>query len=411
MSYLFYLEPYTFLLCRNNKTVVYNTLNAAYILCPEHPTVQSIIDQWKEATNGYCTLLGEQILSDETVKCFVEAVKDSFSGDCVEYDKDRPKPYIFQPNLFLNTDIRIKEEKKKTSLGNHIMENLHEVSLFLPSICKLGCAACASYYRQMNHCTVHSSGILSIKDYFRLARQLKISGIKRINLLAGGDPIENSCLSLLLPAFEQADMKVHLYLTYPYLCNEYREFSQQTKCMLEVMAHPEEFTTKLVKDMQEYPRDIVQWSLIVSQEKDMELLDKLELPTEAVVRIKPFYTDCNLDFFKEYVYTDLEDILAVPIDKKTIFRHKVLNDNFFGKLFIFPSGEVYANVNNVALGNILDESLKELIYKELTERDIWLRVRSNETPCKQCINKDLCPSISNYELVIGRGNLCNIDPY
>lgn len=48
MSYLFYLEPYTFLLCRNNKTVVYNTLNAAYILCPEHPTVQSIIDQWKE---------------------------------------------------------------------------------------------------------------------------------------------------------------------------------------------------------------------------------------------------------------------------------------------------------------------------------------------------------------------------
>lgn len=113
MSYLFYLEPYTFLLCRNNKTVVYNTLNAAYILCPEHPTVQSIIDQWKEATNGYCTLLGEQILSDETVKCFVEAVKDSFSGDCVEYDKDRPKPYIFQPNLFLNTDIRIKEEKRK----------------------------------------------------------------------------------------------------------------------------------------------------------------------------------------------------------------------------------------------------------------------------------------------------------
>lgn len=109
-------------------------------------------------------------------------------------------------------------------------------------------------------------------------------------------------------------------------------------------------------------------------------------------------------------FSDLEDILAVPIDRKTIFRHKVLNDNFFGKLTVFPSGEVFANVNCPALGNIQESSLKELVYKELTEQDVWLRVRSKEKPCKQCINKDLCPSISNYELVIGKNNLCNIQP-
>ena len=60
------------------------------------------------------------------------------------------------------------------------------------------------------------------------------------------------------------------------------------------------------------------------------------------------------------------------------------------------------------IGNIQKSSLKELVYKELTELETWLKVRSKETPCKQCINKDLCPSISNYELVIGKNNLCNI---
>ena len=33
MNYLFYLEPYAFLLRSNDKTVVYNTLNATYLIC------------------------------------------------------------------------------------------------------------------------------------------------------------------------------------------------------------------------------------------------------------------------------------------------------------------------------------------------------------------------------------------
>ncbi len=162
--------------------------------------------------------------------------------------------------------------------------------------------------------------------------------------------------------------------------------------------------------MQKYHNDIVRWNLIVSAEADMEQLDNLNLPEDVSVQVRPFYTGSNYAFFHDFVFSDLEDILAVPIDRKTIFRHKVLNDNFFGKLTILPSGEVYANVNCPALGNIQESSLKELVYKELTERDVWLRVRSKATPCKQCINKDLCPSISNYELVMDKNNLCKIQP-
>lgn len=104
----------------------------------------------------------------------------------------------------------------------------------------------------------------------------------------------------------------------------------------------------------------------------------MEIPAETVVQIKPFYTAENKDFFREYVYLEMQDILAAPIDRKTIFRHRTLNDNFFGKLTIYPSGEVYANVNCSVLGNIQDSSLKELLYKEITEGNAWLRIRGNE---------------------------------
>lgn len=53
MNYLFYLEPYAFLLRSNDKTVVYNTLNATYLICPDYPIVQLIIEQWQNPTNGY----------------------------------------------------------------------------------------------------------------------------------------------------------------------------------------------------------------------------------------------------------------------------------------------------------------------------------------------------------------------
>lgn len=85
---------------------------------------------------------------------------------------------------------------------------------------------------------------------------------------------------------------------------------------------------------------------------DLEQLDRLILPENILIQIRPFYNGSNYNFFHDFVFFDLQDILVEPIDRKTIFRHKVLNDNFFGKLTIFPSGEVFANVNCSTIGNI-----------------------------------------------------------
>ena len=57
MNYWFYLEPYTFMFRNEHKTVIYNTLNSAYLVCPNDAVVEQILEQWENAGNGYGAVL------------------------------------------------------------------------------------------------------------------------------------------------------------------------------------------------------------------------------------------------------------------------------------------------------------------------------------------------------------------
>ena len=162
------------------------------------------------------------------------------------------------------------------------MQNLHEVTVYLPASCSRNCTACTSYCKQFNHCTICREGILNQTDYTRLLHQFHTCGIQRVNLSGGGDPLENSYVRQLLSDFAESGFKKHLYLDFSFL-----------------------------------------FFLFYT---DMECLDSWNFPEEALIQVCPFYSGNNLSFFQDFVFTDLQDILAVPIDRKTIFRHKALND-------------------------------------------------------------------------------------
>lgn len=52
-------------------------------------------------------------------------------------------------------------------------------------------------------------------------------------------------------------------------------------------------------------------------------------------------------------------------------------------------------------------SLGEIVFNELENSKSWLLLRDDGL-CEKCENKYLCPSVSNYELVIGELDLCHI---
>ena len=151
----------------------------------------------------------------------------------------------------------------------------------------------------------------------------------------------------------------------------------------------------------------IEWSFIISSESTLEKtilsIDKYDLDADLL----PFYNGENIAFFKKNVYTNIEDLNTNIVNKQQIFSRQVINENMFGKLTLLPNGDLYANVNKACLGNVLHKSLNEIIYKEKNMKDAWFMTRS-QTPCKQCVYCLLCPSVSNYELVLGKFDLCSI---
>jgi pseudo-rSAM protein len=68
------------------------------------------------------------------------------------------------------------------------------------------------------------------------------------------------------------------------------------------------------------------------------------------------------------------------------------------------------NITKTSGGNYYFYSEKNniILFIEVEEGKSWLRIR-NQAPCSTCIYQWLCPPPSDYEIVIGRPNLCHIN--
>lgn len=87
---------------------------------------------------------------------------------------------------------------------------------------------------------------------------------------------------------------------------------------------------------------------------------------------------------------------------------------FYVELFVVinvgsqDSALFYNTLNNEEIDNMNNLSFKEMAFKEMMTNDNWRRLRKNISICENCVYNFLCPDPSNYELVIGKNNLCNI---
>ena len=139
---------------------------------------------------------------------------------------------------------------------------------------------------------------------------------------------------------------------------------------------------------------------------EQDYLDVEQISPTVNGNFVPMYNGENMDFFESNVFISQEEILASALSKREIFKRQATNVNHFGKLTVLPDGTVYADVNQTSLGTI-DDTVYSIVYKEFTEGKSWFRVR-DFAPCKDCIYQWLCPSPSNYEIAIGRSNLCHV---
>lgn len=119
------------------------------------------------------------------------------------------------------------------------------------------------------------------------------------------------------------------------------------------------------------------------------------------------FNNFNIEFLSENLFLNKEDVSLIENNRREIFAKNVLNINCFGKLAILSDENVYSNINNTKIGNV-DQSLYELVQYELQKGNSWVNFRSSK-PCTECVYQLLCPSLSNYELILGKPNLCHVE--
>lgn len=408
-THWFYLESYTFLFYSKNQYVIYNTLNSTYIDCSLYgKTINTVLSILHNTNKTYCVGIYEYQLRDSQFTEFIKKIRNTFSGDIIKNIRGIP-PFISKPILRILHHPNNPKTKEYNLLGENALFHLHEVTFYLEN---QGFDLNPMYkdcYKQFLYPTYTEKQKLSHAKYLEIIEQLSICQIDKINIIPA--TIEKKELfSYLLSLSRQYSIKTQIILPYKkYNKEDLKQLLTNPQFSIMIMVHLPVDYEELNSYINLFNEYNITWSLIASNKNDVIFLGKNNLGKFTNVDYIPWYTGDNMDFFKEYIYNDFKDIIEQKNTKQHIFRKQILNDNLFGKLTIFPTGEVYSNVNFPTIGNIQDQKLSEIVYSEIENYfKPWFFTR-DYVSCKNCVNKYLCPSISNYEIVANEYNMCYLN--
>lgn len=408
-THWFYLESYTFLFYSKNQYVIYNTLNSTYIDCSLYgKTINTVLSILHNTNKTYCVGIYEYQLRDSQFTEFIKKIRNTFSGDIIKNIRGIP-PFISKPILRILHHPNNPKTKEYNLLGENALFHLHEVTFYLENQGFDLNPMYKDYYKQFLYPTYTEKQKLSHAKYLEIIEQLSICQIDKINIIPA--TIEKKELfSYLLSLSRQYSIKTQIILPYKkYNKEDLKQLLTNPQFSIMIMVHLPVDYEELNSYINLFNEYNITWSLIASNKNDVIFLSKNNLGKFTNVDYIPWYTGDNMDFFKEYIYNDFKDIIEQKNTKQHIFRKQILNDNLFGKLTIFPTGEVYSNVNFPTIGNIQDQKLSEIVYSEIENYfKPWFFTR-DYVSCKNCVNKYLCPSISNYEIVANEYNMCYLN--
>lgn len=401
-KYWLFLYPDTFLFCESKKAFICNSISGKGFKVYRKENTSSIINELSEIDNLYCVEISQDKLEKHDVKSFVSKLIETFSGNLMQKNTNDPKPTILPPVLNLQKDIERLRKDKFRSTGENISSYLNEINIYLDTI----------KVNRDNKCQKRPKTILEFEPLKRFISKLNNNSLNKINLYSNGYLELNYLLPLIDKLFEYSFtviLNVPVYskidfngIYHPYWPKEFK---------VRFVTEPDFIVEEVSNIINTIERNTIkkEFLFLVSSMNDFLKANRIvKKNKELNIEIRPLYKNGNLDFFEENIYLTEREFTKLQITKQKIFLRQVINTNDFGKLTITADGNVHANPNFPALGTIEDD-IRELVYKEMEQGTSWRRVR-NMKPCSCCMYQWLCPSPSDYELAIGKPNLCHVKP-
>lgn len=371
-EYWFTFEPYIHVSLKKGKALVYNTLDNEYLIVTDKDALSFLSRITKEENFGVIKVLPED-WEKEAINKLITKSRNLFFGDLYDCSLSSRKPIQFYPKLNLQEEVEHIKKLDPNHVGTKMYSYLYQITM------ELGALKNAEL-----------DNFVSV-----IFKQLVNSHIRRLIIIPStSEQIEY--ILAKLKKYEQLKLYVNLFLN-PEL--------------LSFIPNDSELPIILDLNNTEYTKienTKISYLIKVQSASELELfsewIDKNQIEN---YKIEPIYNGDNLDFFKEHVFINKEDILSKPISMQSIMRNQVLNVNDFGKLHIDAEGNVFSNKLFPSIGNIYTNNLRQLVHKEMIEGKAWLRTRTN-VPCSDCVFQWLCPSLGDNEILIGKDNLCSI---
>ena len=376
-NYWFKIEPYVHISIVNSNVLLYNTFDGSFIESKDIEIVKLLKETLLKENCGVVLLTAERYNLDN-IRKFIMELRAKYMGDIIDIELSKSKPVQIMPfTSLVNTQELFKKQNFPT--GKKILEYLSEISIHVD----------------------YNTNIMDLNSFLK-----SLPNISTVNIIGNLKDVANY-KELLLVLDQFPSLK-------KITCNYSNVISLQ----------PEFVNNFSYSILINYPIDISKWNysrrLLLNQSIPFEcIFEVTSMDNYSQInkfieefgiekhQLKPVYTGDNIDFFKENVFLTKDDILSTPLSISDFFINQSMNIFDFGKIAIMSNGDIYANVNYPILGNIHTHSIYEIISKELEEGRSWLRIR-NQAPCNTCLYQWFCPSPSNYEIAIGRPNLCHV---
>lgn len=405
-SYWLCLKPEVYYVRKQDRFLLYNTeTGACKQSCDRAAAV--VLENLYSRDNPGSVLVTDYSTNRKLVPVFIqECVSDGLIDSEPFVDKKK-RPVRLAPILNLQRDIDKMKLEPGRSLGEDVLSYLSDVTLIINSDCTCNCPRCKNYCHQFVHCGKLLPSTEMQIDTLRLFFNQTMCIPLRKLLVTGGNIMTYSRWEELVHYFTANGICPTFGIYYRNITDEDIGKLQDFPLLVFVDAPFDMAKIINVAEKLQTTNVCYQFSVASTEEYDgiMQLVEKCNIKNSTVV---PYYTGDNRTFFEEQVFVQESDILSDSIKQQLIFARQKMNTNFFGKMLMFPNGDVKSNINGNVLGNIHQQQLVKMVEKELSSTNFWRRTRT-DSPCSDCLFQFLCSSPSNYEFVMRKKNLCHVE--
>jgi pseudo-rSAM protein len=395
------LFPDTFLWIKTNKGIIYNSINFKHCTFRCSDEINKLCDILADLDSLYSVEVTESLLRNRNVEQWVDKITAIEAGCLIEQNGQNCKLTSYYPVLSIQNGIDQINWEHKRNIGGKIIENLHELVFYING----SLHGSDQYFRQVNY-PVTSDISLDFNLIESFVNQCNNIMLNQITFI--GDLINYKNFEQLQKWVLSNDYFVHFVLLAEDIKKDImkKEFYCNDKVSFTIIINNFLSFSKQLEIYHDFS-DKVTFAFPVTSNTQLESITSIVQETGLnKYNIIPIYNGMNMEFFEENVYMTADEFDDIELSRREVFVNMTLNVTSFGKLTVLPDGEIYSNINDTPLGSIGDP-IYDMLYKEMSEQKTWFRIRDMK-PCCDCVYQWLCPSPGNYELAIGKPDLCHI---